>query len=546
MTRNFLILLIIMLGYSYGFSQSKYIVYFTDKDNTSFDPYSYFDAKAIKRKLNANISINDSSDYPLNQYYVNTIKEISIETKGTSRWFNAVVCLAHYSQIEIIRSLPFVQKIETLVSDRIISGAEIDEESFADFSITLNGQTKSLGHPMFQENDYEGQEMRIAIFDVGFKGANQIDELSHIFNANHVIKAYDFVKEQNLKYNNGGSHGTMVMSCIAGMYGTRNMGLAPEAEFLLARTERIYTEFGSEEENWLFAAEWADKNGADIINSSLGYTTQRYYQHDMQGSTALVSRAANFAASKGMLVINSAGNEGSSTWKTIGAPADADSVLSVGGIEPSLGYHSSWSSYGPTADKRLKPNVSAYGVAAVSSKSGSKLNSGTSFSSPLIVGFAACAWQAHPEYTSMELFHELEKSANLYPYFDYVHGYGLPQSSYFLEDNEIIKDIKPTFNYAVQNNILEINILNTLDLEINKEEIDSLTIDKTTESVQLTNTYYVPDYVYIHIENQSGVLDSYQVIEPDGKLGGSINIEPLKGKTIRIFYKHYIEEFYVE
>ncbi len=541
MNRILILFISFILFHITVFSQDKYMVYFKDKSGSTFNPYTYFAPKAIQRKLHAHISMADSTDFPLNNDYVTAIHDIATTTLGTSRWFNAAVCLANEEQIQEIQTLPFVKDVEILASQKRVSSLEIDIHSASDFAKTLNGQTQSLGHPLFKLNDYEGQGMRIAIFDVGFKAANILGELHHIFTANHVIKTYDFVKKETLRFDKGGSHGTMVLSCIAGIYDDTNMGMAPQAEFLLARTERLITEFGSEEENWLFAAEWADKNGADIINSSLGYTTQRYYQHDMQGSTALVTRAANFAASKGILVISSAGNEGTSLWKTIGAPADADSVLSVGGIEPSLGYHSKWSSYGPTADKRLKPNVSAYGTAAVASKNGVELNSGTSFSSPLIVGFAACAWQAHPEYTNMEIFEELEKSATLYPYFDYVHGYGLPQANYFLEDNNIVKDIQPTFSYSLDKNILTITINDSLE-----SPKDSMLLADSLVAYSNEKRFSVPDYVYLHVENENGTLDKYKIIRPKGSKGGSINIKPLKGKTIRIYYKHYIEELYVE
>ncbi|MBA3283506.1 MAG: S8 family serine peptidase, partial [Nitrosopumilus sp.] len=186
--------------------------------------------------------------------------------------------------------------------------------------------------------------------------------------------------------------------------------------------------------------EWADKNGADIISSSLGYTLPRYETKDMNGRTSIATQAAEMAASKGILVINSAGNEGNKNWEVIGSPADADNVLAIGAIDPYNDAHINFSSFGPTADGKLKPNVSSLGQAIVANKNGYQTQFGTSFSCPLVAGFAACAWQSNPEWTRAEIFTEIEKSGHLYPYYDYAHGYGIPQASYFTGDKKQLAD----------------------------------------------------------------------------------------------------------
>lgn len=237
------------------------------------------------------------------------------------------------------------------------------------------------------------------------------------------------------------------MSCIAGKTKNYQIGLATGAEFLLARTES-YTEFFSEEENWLMAAEWADKNGVDIINSSLGYTGPRYLPENMDGKTAFVSKAAQLAVDKGILVVSSAGNEGTGKWKRIAAPGDATGVLTVGGIDPYTGIHSNFSSFGPSWDKRLKPEVCAYGTAIVSSRTGLVISEGTSFSSPLVAGFAACLKQRYPLLKNTELKELICRSGDLWPYFDYAHGYGVPQP-YFLFKDTI--ENKPTLSIIEDN-----------------------------------------------------------------------------------------------
>jgi len=214
---------------------------------------------------------------------------------------------------------------------------------------------------------------------------------------------------------------------------------------LLARTEWTTKEDKQEEYFWLAAAEWADKNGANIISSSLGYGNDWYTVKDMDGKKSVVAFAATVAAQKGILVVNSAGNEyEDNKWRTIITPSDADSVLCVGGTDPYTDRHISFSSIGPSADYRTKPNISAPGHVVAANPNGTISHTfGTSFSCPLVSGFAACAWQSNRSLTNMQLFAEIEKSGHLYPYFDYMHGHGIPQASYFTTTK---KTILPNFH----------------------------------------------------------------------------------------------------
>ena len=316
----------------------------------------------------------------------------------------------------------------------------------------------------------------------------------------------------------------MVFSCIAGKKGDQIIGMATGAEFLLARTEMSILEPFSEEENWLAAVEWADKNGADIINSSLAYTYHRYFTADMDGKKSLVARAANMAASKGMLVLNAAGNDGESAWKFLGTPADADSVLTVGGISPESDFHISFSSFGPTADKRLKPNVCAFGAVIASGKKGLTTTYGTSFSSPLVAGFAACAWQTNRNLNNMELFKEIEKSADLYPYFDYAHGYGVPQASYFTNQQKQITDT--TFYFVIEDATPAL-----LKVYIDEDKY----IAEDIENRKM---------LYYHIENKMGHLDRYYVI-----LANKYDVlefllsDYAKGEKLRVHFNGFTDTF---
>jgi subtilisin family serine protease len=268
-----------------------------------------------------------------------------------------------------------------------------------------------------------------------------------------------------------------------------------------------------EETNWVAALEWADKNGAQIINNSLGYTYHRYFPEEMNGETSIVAKAAKMAAAKGILVVSAMGNDGDNDWKVLATPADADSILSVGAIDPITMFHAPYSSFGPTADFRLKPNVVAPGKVIAAGQKALKLFSGTSFSAPLIAGFAACVWQMHPEYTNMQVLEEIQKSASLYPYYDYAHGYGIPKASYFFSNTHQAT----TESFTVKTS------RNKVIIQFNKN---------------LPQSTNATDYLYYHIADEAGKIEEYNVIEMDKLDDYTIPIkESFKNNKIRVFYR---------
>jgi len=256
----------------------------------------------------------------------------------------------------------------------------------------------------------------------------------------------------------------------------------------------------------------------------------------MDDKTIFFCRVANMAGAKGIWVVNSAENDGGDKWHIIGAPADADSVLSIGGVEPSSGYHVSFSSFGPTEDDRMKPNVSALGIAAVAGASGLKQKAGTSFSSPLVAGFAACAWQSNPDLTNMELFRELEKSGHLYPYFDYAHGFGIPQASYFVDQ---AKTMEPSFEITNSDGFIKVKISSESFRPGQRKAYETEGAEK----------YYPPmqDFLFYHVQLPIGRLDEYFVLKVTQRDVLKINPDKFeKGTIIRVFYKGYMEEYTVE
>ncbi len=587
-------------------AQQKYCVYFNQKDLTNFDPSTYFDQKALERRAAMGIAI-DETDYPVKEEFVSTLASLEVEIRIVSRWLNAVVCVATEEQMAIARKFPFVAAVELLEKPVLqVTGSikGLQDLSSADTEL-LSGQTERMGVRTFHDQGITGKGVRVAIFDIGFESYKTNPSFEHIRQANRIIKTWDFVKKRE-NVDGYNTHGCFVLSCIAGKIEGVPIGLATDAEFLLARTE-TWTEFFSEEEQWLAAAEWSDKNGADIINSSLGYTYHRYFPEDMHGKKSLVAKAANMAARKGILVVNSAGNEGDGNWKIIGTPADADSVLSIGGISPWTGYHTSFSSFGPTRDKRMKPNVTAYGHVIGAGPGGLSQTQGTSFSGPLVAGFAACVLQVKPGIHNMDAFREIEKSGDLYPYYDYAHGYGVPQASYFFKTSNPVEAKESLIEFVENDARIEIRINDIQEIEIpdfnedviedptENQEIPEAAIDSTeteqteivvpeveppaeefgNDSVSAEYEYpdevgvfkKCPDYVFYHIENSRGYLDKYYVVDPQPNFAFIFNGMKNNNKkdtakddsplvihkadfarpfTIRVYYKGEIKTYHVK
>jgi len=520
-------------------AQNKCWVFLADKDGVRFDPQEYFHPNAIERRVQLGLPLDHYTDRPVREDYLQTVGTLCDSVKMHSRWFNAVVCFATPQQILELEALPFVKEVVQEKMSVQLAGVPdttytFREVSFADAKL-LRGQIERFHPEAFDEGSFDGTGIRVAIFDAGFPNVDKSPAFKHIRDDNRIISTYDFVKKKDYVYDFN-SHGTNTMSCVGGMLNGERYGLATGAEFLLARTE-TWTEFFGEEENWLAAAEWADKNGAHIINSSLGYTYHRYFNNQMDGKTSFVTRAANMAAGKGILVVNSAGNEGTDEWHTIGAPADADSVLSIGGINPWSGYHTSFSSYGPTSDGRMKPNVTAFGHVLAEGKSGPNETQGTSFSGPLVAGFAACAWQADKSLTNMQLFKALEASGDLYPYYDYAHGYGVPQAAKFLK---VEPEQEPTFELGNAGSVLTVKFKEKIETNFGKSS-PTMKPPSLPQGEKKVFTDVAPVLFY-HLEAPDGQLQEYYVVSVYKQEITLVDAEKYPGFILRVFYKGYAFE----
>ncbi len=416
--------LIFLLFFTRVYPQQKYWIFFNDKSDTIGLPNG-FNEYAIKRRIAQNIPWQ-ISDYPVNEKYIRGI-EFKVDSLGyESRWLNAVAAWIHTDSLSEIMTLPFVKKIESigmnainLTYKKVTKKQQENEKKLADAQINV------LGAKLLQLHKLNGRGIRICIIDAGFLGANTSPGLQHVYHRNGISSTFDFIRKKDDVYT-GSMHGTYVFSCLAGKTETLQTGLATGASYLLARTESVWSENRAEEDRWIAALEWADRQGAHIINCSMGYTRPKYKKTDLNGTSRL-SKAMNMAADKGMLVINAAGNEYNSNWKTIILPADAEKVLTVGAIHPYTAKHAWFSSVGPTADGRIKPELTAPGTVAAWGRKKISIISGTSFSAPLVGGLAACIWQFYSDtLTGTKLKQLLIKSGCWWPFFDYKLGYGLP------------------------------------------------------------------------------------------------------------------------
>lgn len=465
--------LISVSGFSQEINYYKYFVRFTDKKGSPYSiqkPEEYLSQRALDRRKSAGIKI-DETDLPVNPQYVAAITKNGISKLNTSKWLNGVsIQLLDTSSVAEIRKLPFVLNVSMLA---YYKGLPVDNEKLDSLSNSLDelmrmieelrnkysgenpnksgdsktntygnakNQIEMLGGIKMHEMGYKGQGMVIAVLDAGFRNADKLDCFKSLFANKQVIATWDFVKNESSVYEDD-THGLMVLSCMAANDAGIMVGTAPAAQYLLLRTEDAATEFPIEEANWVSGAEYADSAGADIINSSLGYTefddkSMGHQFNELNGNTALSTIAADIAASKGMIVVNSAGNEGNSKWRHIGAPADADSILSVGAVDGE-GTRASFSSQGPTFDKRIKPTISAQGEQCfvASAYGGYTRADGTSFSSPITAGMVACLWQANRNKTNFEIMNAIIKSGHLSESPDTMLGYGIPDytiASYLL------------------------------------------------------------------------------------------------------------------
>jgi len=436
-----------------AFSQYyKYWIQFTDKNSSPYSistPSAFLSARAIYRRTKYGIPIQ-YNDLPPNPAYIDSVISKGVKLLNRSRWFNSIsinaisaadtaVCLAKIRALPFVKSSKFVTVMypSTPVNKNLYE-SRTDHAPHAvdtfDYSNSYN-QAHMIGVDCLNNMGYRGKGKRIAQIDARFGVADTLPAFDSLRNRSGILGTWDFVWEDPDVYddtNNADYHGQMVLSCMVGNIPGQLLGDAMDADYYLLRTEDIQSEYQIEDDNWTSAAEYADSAGADVITSSLGYTTfddanTSYTYNDMNGKVAVASMAATIAVEKGMVVCVAAGNLGGTSWQYISSPGDADSILTVGAVDP-YGNYVSFSSTGPTSDGRLKPDVVAQGqgTALASPSGGVTFGSGTSFATPLIAGAAASLWQADSNANCVEIMNAIRESASEYYTPSEFVGYGIP------------------------------------------------------------------------------------------------------------------------
>ncbi|MFD2603379.1 S8 family serine peptidase [Flavobacterium suzhouense] len=440
-------LLILLFTSALGFAQEDAWIYFKDKPDADYylaNPTEMLSQKALDRRARQNILL-DEKDIPIHADYLNVIKESTgVTVMSKSKWLNAIHVRGERDNIELLKANSFVDHIDyadkSLNTSRIsiqnqVVSANKNLETQIDFNYGNSAnQIQMLNGQLLHQSDYTGKGITIAVLDAGFPGVNTTQPFQRMRDNGQIKGGYDFVARSE-DYYQGGTHGTLVLSTMAGYVEGQLTGTAPDAFYYLFRTEDATSENPVEESYWVEAAEAADSLGVDIINTSLGYFVydNGRYSHtyeQMDGQTAFITRGADIAVSRGIFCVVSAGNSANTINPHIPAPADAPGVLTVGAVDLNEMYVS-FSSIGPTADNRLKPDVMAKGYQATLATPEGTIGvaSGTSFSSPITAGLVACLWQALPDKTNTELRELIKESADRYSEPNNQYGYGIPDFS---------------------------------------------------------------------------------------------------------------------
>ncbi|MBR5631405.1 MAG: S8 family peptidase [Bacteroidales bacterium] len=431
-----------------------YWVQFKDKEGSPYsidNPEAYLSPRALQRRANLNITI-DEYDLPVNPQYLQAVADCGAEIINPSKWLNGVsVHVTDPSVIEAINALDCVMTVRNCPND--LKAQEQKERWLANemkpaastrsskgFYGGAEDQVKQLNVDVLHDMGFDGTGVIIAVLDGGFEGAENTSCFDNMREEGRLLGTRDFVYGSNSVYTQS-THGTSCLSTM-GAYDPNNMvGTAYKASYYLIHTEDGDSENIIEEYNWVSGAEYADSLGVDVCSTSLGYITfdmsqwDHPYQH-YDGKTAPMSIGAEIAASRGMICMNAAGNEGDGNC-TLGIPADAEHIVTVGAVN-AAGDRASFSSVGPTYDGRIKPDVMAMGEGTyVASGYGSWWpyynGNGTSFATPVLAGAVACLRQARPYSSVQEICDALRACGNRAENPDSKYGYGIPDFSQALE-----------------------------------------------------------------------------------------------------------------
>ncbi len=433
---------------------SRYLITFRNKATTPFSfavPSQFLSARSIERRRRYAIPL-DSTDLPVTPSYVDSLRSVpTVTVLNVSRWLNQVSIQTTdpANALAAINRFPFVittspiaarltarreglPEVEQAVSERTFAANTLSDSSTYGASYT---QVHMHNGEFLHRLGLRGQNMVISMMDAGYLNYLTVKAFDSARANNQILGTHDFVARES-SVNEDHPHGMQCFSTIAANIPGQFVGTAPKASFYLYRTEEAATEYPIEELNWVCAAEKSDSAGTDVISSSLGYFqfdppfNTPDYNHtyaQMNGNTTTIAIGADLAAKKGLLVVNAAGNEGSSPWRYIMTPADGDSVLAVGAVNVA-GRVAAFSSYGPSSDGQVKPDLASLGVNTVVQHPNNAIgtSSGTSYAAPNLAGLIACLWQGFPEFSNMQIIEALRRSGSIASTPDTRIGYGIP------------------------------------------------------------------------------------------------------------------------
>lgn len=436
------LLLLVLSSFQAGAEEVyRFRVYLNDKGGSDFSidrPEEFLSEKAIARRLKQNIAITEA-DLPISRSYMDSLIVAGVTPIVHSRWLVTVVVESRDSfAIEQVANLSIVDSVKWVWKGKVSGGAcdidrqEVESTNSEDVFLDepygyAHKQIKMLNGIKLHDKGYRGQGMTVAVIDAGFRNVDKLDAFKHL----KIVGTRNFVLPEESVFEED-DHGTKVLSCMAANTRGLMIGTAPEASYWLLKSEDSRSEFPIEEDYWAAAVEFADSVGVDVVSSSLGYFTydaegMGYCQTALDGKTALISKMAQLASEKGILLFCSAGNEGNGSWEKITFPSDAAGVLTVGSITSDK-KKSIFSSTGFTSDYRIKPDVVALGTGScVIDPSGNiRYANGTSFSTPILAGLGVCLWQALPWLSNQEIIELLKESSSQSRRPDAELGYGIP------------------------------------------------------------------------------------------------------------------------
>jgi hypothetical protein len=488
----------------------RYLVLFKDKASSTFsvnNPTAFLSSKSLERRQKNRVPVIEQ-DLPVSIIYLNQVKATGARIVFPLKWINGALITQKPSELKKTLALSCIKGLywnfpaDSSSSNQITSGTKSNLIS-PDYGNSLT-QIAQLGIDQMHAKSIRGEGTLITLLDDGFKNASTVPYLQKLVAEKRIIATLTTDPTVNSVYATGG-HGTNVLSTIAGFESGKLIGTAYQASFALAQTEESGHELIVEEANWLRGAEWADSLGTDILSSSLGYSTfdnplHNHSYGDMNGKSTLVSKAASWAASKGILCTISAGNEGANAWKYITAPADADSILTVGSVS-AIGGVSSFSSQGPSFDGRVKPDVVAMGsstvVGLIDGKIG--LSNGTSFSAPLIAGLAAGLMQAFPTHSAQQIRNGILKSGSQFSRADMLLGFGIPNFDKASKSMDLILGNTEELNFNIYPNPVSPGMALHISIPFHAAQVEILNnaglVVQTFQLNQRESTIYLGPFV---------------------------------------------------